>query len=129
MKTFNAVTATPTAVRWLSAFALSIATMAVATAQTGGMSGMPMEDSKTAPQTSPRSDATTHQASGVVKKVDAAANKVTIAHGPVPTLKWPAMTMTFAVKDKGLMSQLPAGKNVQVTFKKEGNDFVITSVK
>ena len=34
-------------------------------------------------------------ASGKVEAVDATAGTVTIAHGPVDALKWPAMTMTF----------------------------------
>jgi Cu(I)/Ag(I) efflux system periplasmic protein CusF len=34
-------------------------------------------------------------ASGVVQTVDAAAKTITIAHGAIPAVKWPAMTMTF----------------------------------
>src|SRR5438477_12562830 len=40
-----------------------------------------------------------HKGVGTVKKVDPAGGKVTIAHGPIPTMKWPAMSMTFTVKD------------------------------
>src|SRR6266849_9910017 len=42
-----------------------------------------------------KSEAKTHKGAGTVKKVDPAAGKVTIAHGPIPTMKWPAMNMTF----------------------------------
>jgi Cu(I)/Ag(I) efflux system protein CusF len=45
-----------------------------------------------------------------VTEVDSARNAVTIAHDPVPTMKWPAMTMTFAVKDKAMLDKLLAGK-------------------
>jgi Cu(I)/Ag(I) efflux system protein CusF len=41
----------------------------------------------------------THKAVGTVKKVDQAAGRVTLAHEPIPSLKWPAMTMGFGVKD------------------------------
>ena len=35
------------------------------------------------------------QGTGVVQAVDAKAGTVTIHHGPIAALKWPAMTMTF----------------------------------
>jgi Cu(I)/Ag(I) efflux system protein CusF len=39
--------------------------------------------------------AKTVQATGVVTGVDAKAGKITLHHGPIPELKWPAMTMGF----------------------------------
>ena len=69
-----------------------------------------------------------HAADGVVKDVDS-AGKVTLQHGPVKSLGWPAMTMGFAVKDKALMSKLAVGSKVHVEFDKQGSDYVITSVK
>src|SRR5258708_24901742 len=50
-----------------------------------------------------RSEAQSHKGIGTVKKIDPASGKVTIAHGPIPTMKWPAMNMTFTVKDKALL--------------------------
>jgi Cu(I)/Ag(I) efflux system protein CusF len=70
-----------------------------------------------------------HHATGVVKSVDAGAGKVTLEHGPVKTLNWPAMTMTFGVKDKGLLDKLRVGQRVQVEFQEQGSGYVITSVK
>ena len=70
-----------------------------------------------------------HQATGVVKKVDAKAGTVTLAHDPVKSLKWPAMTMPFTVKDKALLDKLQAGKKVQFEFVQQGKDYVITSIK
>ena len=72
---------------------------------------------------------TMHQADAVVKAVDAAAGKVTLAHEPVKSLGWPAMTMGFAVKDKALFDKLVVGQKVHVELKKEGADYVVTSVK
>ena len=43
-----------------------------------------------------------HEADAVVKEFDAVQGKVTLAHGPVKSLGWPAMTMAFGVKDKAL---------------------------
>ena len=50
-----------------------------------------------------------HKAMGVVKKVDAGSDAVTVAHGPVKTMHWPAMTMTFEVKDKTLLHKFADG--------------------
>lgn len=68
-----------------------------------------------------------HKASGVVTKVD--KEKVTIKHGAVPSLNWPAMTMPFTVKDKALMDKLAKDRKVDFEFRQEGRDYVVTSVK
>lgn len=68
-----------------------------------------------------------HQATGVVRKID--KNKVTIQHGPVQSLSWPAMTMAFTVKDKALIDRLGKDKKVDFEFRQEGKDYVITAVK
>jgi Cu(I)/Ag(I) efflux system protein CusF len=70
-----------------------------------------------------------HPATGVVKSVDRAKSTVTLAHDPVKSLNWPAMTMPFTVKDKALLEKLPAGKKVQFEFVQQGKDYVITNVK
>ena len=70
-----------------------------------------------------------HQASGTVKKLDAAKQTVTFAHGPVKSLGWPAMTMGFVVKDKRLFDKLAADKKVDFEFTQQGSDYVVTSVK
>jgi Cu(I)/Ag(I) efflux system periplasmic protein CusF len=66
---------------------------------------------------------------GVVKQVDAAAGKVTIAHEAIKTLGWPAMTMSFSVKDKMLFDKLAVGKKVNFEVAKQGDDYVVTAVK
>lgn len=73
--------------------------------------------------------AAAHQATGVVKKVDPKAGTVTLAHDPVKSLKWPAMTMGFTVKDKALLEKLPPGKKIEFEFVQQGKDYVITGVK
>ena len=71
----------------------------------------------------------THEAAAVVKNVDAASGKVTLAHEPIKSLNWPAMTMAFAVKDKTLLEKLAVGNQVHVEFNKQGSDYVLTKVK
>lgn len=109
-------------------FVLSVSSLAFA--QSGEMKGMDMKGVKNLDnkQTSD-AKATTYETSAVVKKVDAANGKVTLAHEAVKSLGWPAMTMGFAVKDKALLDKLVADKKVRVEFSKQGNDYVVTSVK
>jgi len=76
-----------------------------------------------------KSEATSHNGVGTVKKVDRAGGKVTIAHGPIPTMKWPAMSMTFTVKNKALLGKFSQDKKVEFEFVEQGSNYVITSVK
>jgi Cu(I)/Ag(I) efflux system periplasmic protein CusF len=71
----------------------------------------------------------THQATGVVKSVDPAKNAVVLAHDPVESLKWPAMTMGFTVNDKALLGKLQPGRKIEFEFVQQGRNYVITSVK
>ena len=50
---------------------------------------------------------------GTVKKVDKAAGKITIAHGPLENLNMPGMTMAFAVKNKAMLDQVKAGDKIR----------------
>ena len=58
-----------------------------------------------------------HGAEGTVKSIDAAEGTLVLAHGPVPSLDWPAMTMGFSVEDKTLLSKVKAGQAVRFQFK------------
>ena len=113
-----------------SMFSLTALTLAAAAqAQTGGdMKGMDMKPSMQ-PSKAAATETATHQVDGVVKSIDTASGKVTLSHGPVQSLKWPAMTMAFPVKDKAALSNLKVGQKVHVELKKEGADYVVTSVK
>jgi Cu/Ag efflux protein CusF len=48
-----------------------------------------------------------------VRKVDRAAGKVTLKHGPIANLEMPAMTMVFQVKDPAMLDKLKAGDKVK----------------
>ena len=71
---------------------------------------------------------TAHKATGTVTRAPANGN-VTIKHDPVPSLKWPGMTMGFVVKDKALADKLKQGAKIEFEFVQQGKDYVVTSVK
>ena len=64
---------------------------------------------------------------GTVEAMDASAGKITIAHGPVAALKWPAMTMAFKATPEQLAS-VKVGQKVQFEFTSQGMDAAITSI-
>ncbi|HZF19803.1 MAG TPA: copper-binding protein [Burkholderiales bacterium] len=105
--------------------ALSVAMIPLSRAQ--GMGGMEMKGMDMGKDK--KSQGKTHKGAGTVKKVDPAGGKVTIAHGPIKSMKWPAMNMTFTVRDKALLDKLSDGKKVEFEFVQQGSDYVITSVR
>jgi membrane fusion protein, copper/silver efflux system len=60
--------------------------------------------------------ANTHAAEGRVEAVDRASGSASIAHGPVPSLNWPGMSMEFKVKDAKLLESLKPGATVRFEF-------------
>ena len=66
---------------------------------------------------------------GEVRRVNAEAKKITIAHGPLKGFDMPAMTMPFAVKDPALLAKVKAGDKVRFALEKAGDDLVITRIE
>jgi Cu/Ag efflux protein CusF len=56
---------------------------------------------------------------GVIKKIDHEKQRLTLAHGPIATLGWPAMTMPFAVSDPALLQGLKVDDTVEFDLKDE----------
>lgn len=76
-----------------------------------------------------KAEGTVHKASGKVTRVDPAKGSVTIAHGPVPSMNWPPMTMSFKAKDKAMLDKVKPGDQVQFSFVQSGKDHTITEIK
>ncbi|PKO86385.1 MAG: RND transporter [Betaproteobacteria bacterium HGW-Betaproteobacteria-12] len=68
----------------------------------------------------------TQLVNGQVRKVDKAAGKVTLAHGPLANLNMPAMTMVFRVKDAAWLDRMKVGDKIR--FMAEQVNGVITVV-
>ena len=64
--------------------------------------------------TPPAAQSALYEAVGRIAKID--AQGVTLDHGPVPALKWPAMTMTFRLGDPVLERGFKAGDRVRFGF-------------
>lgn len=73
-----------------------------------------------------------HVGAARVNSIDAAAGKLDITHGPIPSLQWPAMTMGFRVEDKTLLQGLKAGDRITFEMRgepdKDGN-YIITRIQ
>jgi Cu(I)/Ag(I) efflux system membrane fusion protein len=64
--------------------------------------------------TPPASKAKNYTATGQIEKI--ASDSVTLKHGPVPALGWPAMTMSFRLGDPATTKGFKAGDKVRFTF-------------
>ena len=74
--------------------------------------------------------AATHRGAGRVEAVDAANSSVTLAHEPIASLKWPAMTMEFKAANGALLQGLKPGADVAFEFVERGQgEWVITAIK
>jgi Cu(I)/Ag(I) efflux system membrane fusion protein len=71
-----------------------------------------------------------HKAEGKVDEIDTKAGTVSIEHGPVESLKWPAMTMEFKIANEGLVKGLKPGIRVDFEFVERGQgEWLITAIK
>lgn len=66
-------------------------------------------------------------ASGEVRRVDAAAGKVTIKHGKISALDLPAMTLVYQA-DPALLAGIKPGDQVRFTATRQGGRYVVTEI-
>lgn len=66
---------------------------------------------------------------GAVTQVDAAAGTVTINHGPIEAVSWPAMTMQFTAENPAILQGIAVGDNVSFELKSATETSVVTSVQ
>ena len=83
-----------------------------------------------APMPAAKSPAVGHRAEGTIKTLDAKSGTLSIAHGPVESLKWPAMTMDFKSANDALLSGLKPGATIAFEFvERSPGEWVITKVE
>jgi Cu(I)/Ag(I) efflux system periplasmic protein CusF len=77
----------------------------------------------------PATGATQPYAEGTVKKVDKAAGKLTIAHGPLANLDMPPMTMVFKAGDPAMLDKVQPGDKIRFVADRVGGVFVVKSLE
>lgn len=99
-----------------------------ADAQQGGMDHGSMGQSG-AGQTGMMNAQSGTLADGEIRKVDKDAGKLTIKHGPIPSMDMPPMTMVYRVKDAAMLDQLKPGDKVKFDAEKLGGAFTVTKIE
>ena len=77
---------------------------------------------QTTPASTPMSD-------GEVRKIDKDAGKITLKHGPIPSLDMPEMTMVFRVRDPAMLDQVNVGDKVRFAADKVGGQYTVLSIE
>lgn len=86
------------------------------------MGNMPMS------KDAPKAAAKTASGTGTVVALNAAGKKVTLDHGPMPDIDWPAMKMEFAVAPSVDLSKVKAGDKVKFTLSGSGKNYTVQSI-
>jgi len=100
----------------LALAACAVAALAATPALAQPMPGMSAEQ----PSATSASPSATAEGVGQIKTVDAKAGAVTLHHGPIASLGWPAMTMTFKATPEALKAA-KAGQTVKFTLETADN--------
>ena len=58
-------------------------------------------------------DAQAVQGEGTIKAIDSEQQQITLTHGPVEALGWPAMTMPFKVSERNLLEGVAVGEKIR----------------
>ena len=66
---------------------------------------------------------------GQVRKIDVAAGKITLKHGPIKNLDMDSMTMVFRVKDPAMLKQVKVGDKVQFEAEEASSGYTVTKMQ
>ena len=106
----------------LAAAALALPATAVAAAADHSGHGAPAASPAKAAPSSALSE-------GEVRRIDKAANTVTLKHGPIANLGMPGMTMSFPVTQSGALDKLKVGDKVKFVAEDRSGNTVITRIE
>ncbi|MBH9552268.1 copper-binding protein [Inhella gelatinilytica] len=73
--------------------------------------------------------ATDEWVDGEVRKLELAAGKVQLKHGPIKHMDMPPMTMVFHVKEPALLNGLQVGDKLKFRVVREGGKFMVTEIQ
>ena len=92
-----------------------------------GSMGSPASSPPNAASSASAATAIIHEAQGTVESVE--PDSITISHGPIATLKWPAMTMGFSKPTATAFADIKPGDTVHFQFKEGGaSGYVLVAV-
>jgi Cu(I)/Ag(I) efflux system protein CusF len=106
----------------LTAILVLAAGPALAQSMSGHMKGMSGMDMK-APA------AKTGKGIGVITAIDPKTARITIKHGAIPAVGWPAMTMAFKANPPALLKGLKVGQKIGFDVKTQGMAAEVTAVR
>lgn len=66
---------------------------------------------------------------GEVKKIDEAAGKISLKHGPIKNLDMDAMTMVLRVKDRAMLKNVKVGDKVKFEAERAAEGITITKME
>lgn len=66
---------------------------------------------------------------GTVTQVDAATGAITLNHGAIAAISWPAMTMQFTAENPAILQGIAVGDTVSFELKSATETSVVTAVQ
>ncbi len=73
-----------------------------------------------------QAQAETYQSQGTIKKLT--SDSISIAHGAIPALNWPPMTMQFALAQGSALPAVKVGDKVSFTFVQSESGYQLVSL-
>jgi Cu/Ag efflux protein CusF len=77
----------------------------------------------------PSAETANDMSHGEIKKIDTAAGKLTIKHGPLENLGMGAMTMVFKAQDPAMLSQVKVGDKVDFVAEEVGGALTVVKLR
>jgi RND family efflux transporter MFP subunit len=94
----------------------------------GGFQAAPANGAAPKPEAQPAGG--WHRAEGTIDAFDPKTHTVSITHGPVASLKWPAMTMEFKLANSSLAAMAKPGSRITFEFvERNPGEYVVTRLE
>lgn len=77
----------------------------------------------------PAASQKTGKGTGLIQQIDKERGSIIVKHGPLQGLDMPAMTMSFMVKNKAMLSSLQPLQKVDFELTYDGTNYLITKIK
>lgn len=92
------------------------------------LAGAPFVQAAEDAASAPAATAAAPMSEGEIKKIDTAAGKLTIKHGPLENLGMEPMTMVFRVQDPAMLTKVHVGSKVRFVAEKVNGALTVTAL-